>query len=295
MKKITGLFIVSMLLWSSHVIFAEETRRENFRRQRMEPMSGQQAPWGEPGSTLEMAKRMDSKGYQFTVSKNAEIQLTEDQRSFTVWWQPEGFDSKKDTVLVSLGGHQGWATRDFQVWTPKIKNRHYAILSVQWWYGRNPESEGYAKPNDIYRWIDQTLKKHGVEPGHVIFQGYSMGSANSYAVTYFDVMNPKPYFAVTIANAGPYESDFPPNRLFLEKKEQKPFSGTHWIYYCSELDEEQKNCCTRMRAGADVIESLGGKTESFMRDPGHSHGGFMHSDYVTQALDLAEKHISEKM
>ena len=28
-----------------------------------------------------------------------------------------------------------------------------------------------------------------------------------------------------------------------------------------------------------------------MRDPGHSHGGFMHSDYVTQALDLAERFV----
>ncbi|HTL48043.1 MAG TPA: hypothetical protein VL688_08305 [Verrucomicrobiae bacterium] len=245
-------------------------------------------PWGEPGSTLELAKSRDAEDYQFAVSSGAEIRPTEDDRSFTVWWQPENFDPQKDRVLVSLGGHQGWATRDFQIWMSKIKDRRCAILTVQWWYGRSAEWEGYAKPNDIYRWIDQELKRRGAVPGRVIFQGYSMGSANSYAVTYFDRQSPQPYFAVTISNSGPMEADFPPNKLFLESAVEKPFAGTHWILYCSELDKEQQNCCDRMDATQKKLAELGGKIESFMRDPGHSHGGFMHSKYVNEALDLAE-------
>lgn len=250
-------------------------------------------PWGDAGSTLDFSKKMEAKAYAFSQSKSAEIRLTEDKRSFTVWWQPTGFDPQKDIVLVSLHGHAGWATRDFQVWFPKIKDRKYAILAVQWWYGRSPEEHGYAKPNDIYRWINQELKRRSVKPGNVIFQGFSMGSANSYAVTYFDASSSHPYFAVTISNAGPYEADFPPNQLFLERAEEKPFLGTHWIFYCSEKDEEQEDCCGRMQSGANLMQQLGGEIVKFFRDPQNSHGGFMRSDYVNQALNTAEKLVQK--
>ncbi len=164
----------------------------------------------------------------------------------------------------------------------------WAHLAVQWWYGRSAEAHGYARPNAIYPWMIEAFQKHGVEPGRVIFQGFSMGSAISYAMTFLDQQADKLYFAVTISNSGSMADDYPPNRPFLSGEAgEKPFLETHWILYCSEHDEEQKNACNRMEWGAQQIEKLAGVVELFIRDPRGPHGGFMRPENLKRAMDLA--------
>lgn len=245
-------------------------------------------PWGEPGSTLEMAKRMEPDSYE-AASARAEIEETADRRSFTVWKAPEGFDPKTGVTLVTLHGHAGWATRGFTVWEKEMKRRGWAHLGVQWWYGRSAEGHGYAKPNDIYKWILEALERRGVAPGRVIFEGYSMGSANSYAVTFNDRRNRTPYFAATISNSGPLEEDFPPNRAFLS--EERPFAGTHWILYCSLRDQELKDACPDMRRTEETLKKLGGAVDLFIQDPDKPHGGFMQAPNLDRGLDAAEENL----
>lgn len=246
-------------------------------------------PWGDPGSTLETSKRLEPDSYD-QASRFASIEETADRRSFVVWKAPQNFNPKTGITLVALHGHQGWATRDFVVWEKEMRRRGWAYLGIQWWYGRSAGSLGYAKPNDIYGWILESLKKHGVPPGRVIFEGYSMGSANSYAVTYADRLNPEPYFAATISNAGPLETNFPPNKAFLDTTDG--FKDTHWVFFCGLRDEEQKNCCERMQAGADEITKRGGKIDLFLRDPDAGHGGMMRKDgNVDRVLDAAEESV----
>ena len=81
---------------------------------------------------LELSQGKEPGAYNYTVREGATIVPTSDGRSFIVWWQPDNFNPATDTVLVSLHGHGGWATKDFQVWHSHLKNRGYAFMAVQW-------------------------------------------------------------------------------------------------------------------------------------------------------------------
>jgi len=250
-------------------------------------------PWGEPGSTLAMAQRMDAASFARLQDAGAQVEETEDRRSFVVWQAPQGFDPKTGIVLVTLHGHQGWASKGVMVWNDEVRARGWAHLAVQWWYGRSAEAHGYARPADIYPWTVEALRRHGVEPGRVIFEGFSMGSANCYAMTYLDRQAARPYFAVTIANSGALADDFPPNRPFLSGEGgARPFAGTHWIFYCSERDEEQRDACNRIARGADRIKQLGGDIALFIRDPQGPHGGFKSNADFPRAMDLAATFVT---
>ena len=243
---------------------------------------------------LEMGQRFEPRALEYMKREGAEIIPTQDGRSFWVWWAPEGFDPKEDTVFVSLHGHQGWATKGFQVWHPRLKGRKLAFLGIQWWYGRSAEWNGYAKPRDIYPWIQEALAAKGIPPGHVIFEGFSMGGANSYAVAYFDKLQTTPYFAVIISNAGAMEADFPPNRPLLEQiGKSTPLAGAHWILYCSENDEQREKACEKMQWTYEQLKTLGATVEQFTRDPVGPHGGFMVPNISGPALDLAQKIVRE--
>lgn len=239
---------------------------------------------------LELSEQEQPEAVRFAEGLGAKTLPFRDGRSFGLWWEPEGFDPARDTVFVSLHGHGGWAARDFQVWHPHLKDRGYAFLAIQWWYGRSMESVGYAKPRDIYDWIVEVLKDKGVPPGHVIFEGFSMGSANSYAVTFIDRRQETPYFAVTISSAGEMEADFPPNRGFLDERDgPSPFLGAHWILYCSEKDRSRPQSCEKMQWTKEQLEQRGATVDKFIRDPGGSHGGFMAPEVCGPALDLADR------
>lgn len=242
---------------------------------------------------LSLAKTAEEASYQQALDAGAEIIPVDDGRSFVVWWQPEGFDPATDTTVVSLGGHAGWATRDFVVWKDILNERGYGFLSVQWWFGRSLEPAGYYKPNMIYGLIRDALREKGVAPGNAIFQAYSMGSANSYAVTAFDRWEGDGFFAVTIANSGVYESDFPPNAK-IPTYDDLPFDGTNWIFYCAVNDEEHPdwNKCEAMDETRSWVESLGGTTGLYLKDEDGGHGSFMiDTPNVSQALDVAESMV----
>lgn len=254
------------------------------------------AAFAEPNHAeiLELSRRFEPRAYDHAVKNKAEIVSSGDGRTFLLWWQPLGFNFREDTVFVSLHGHQGWATRDFEVWHPHIKDRGYAFLAVQWWYGRSAESFGYAKPREIYEWIIEELDRRGIPRGRVIFEGFSMGGANSYAVTFLDRRQKMPYFALTISNSGAMEADFPPNKGFLEAREgPAPFEGARWILYCSENDEQRANACQKMEWTKGKLEELGARVETFVRDTEGGHGGFMNPKVLDPALDLADRIVAE--
>lgn len=238
---------------------------------------------------IELGRRFEPEAFAYAEREGAKIIPTKDGRSFVLVWLPEGFDAKKDIVLVSTHGHQGWAPRDFQVWHKHIGPRRWAFIGIQWWYGRSAEPIGYAKPKDIYPWIVEALEERGVPRGHVIFTGFSMGGANSYAVTFLDRLKPDPYFGLTISNAGYLEEDYPPNKGFLDGRHgSTPFQGAHWILYCAEKDEQRPQSCENMERTKITLEKLGATVERFIRDPQNGHGGFMKDENNKPALDLAE-------
>lgn len=244
---------------------------------------------------FEMARAANPEAYDYAMKNKVEVISTDDARTFLLWWQPLGFDFKNDTVIVSLGGTGGWATKDFEVWHSRIKDRGYAILNVQWWYGRSQEMHGYARPREIYEWVTAELERRAIPRGHVIFQGFSRGSANSYAVTFQDRKQKTPYFALTIANSGALEPDYPPNKVFLQGEYgAKPFAGSRWILYCSENDEEHPDSCAKTDATKSLLEAHGGKVDELIRDSAGGHGGFMNPRVLDPALDAADRIVSEQ-
>jgi hypothetical protein len=253
------------------------------------------------GDVLQLAKQEDPASYQFTQEHGAEIIPVDDHKSFVVWWQPEDFDPATDTVLVNLHGHGEWATKGFTVWYDQLVERHYAHLGLQWWFGRSLESNGYYNPDQIYRLITEQLAEHNIPAGHVIFEGFSMGSARSYAVTLRDTLCGNHYFGVTIANAGPWEDDYDTNANILAGDYgTAPYAGTDWILFCGDQDENTKGhaAYTHVCDGTDytktVLEQYGATVDLFLKDPTGDHGSMMlHSNNVEQVLNTAAEIISE--
>lgn len=242
---------------------------------------------------LELSEKQEPAAMKFVREKGGSFFPVSSGRSFVVWWAPEGFDAKRDPVLVSLHGHAGWAAKDFEVWYPYLKERKFAYLGIQWWFGRSMEIFGYAEPREIVRWAREALEQRGIPKKHAVLQGFSMGSANSYAVTFIDRRQTEPYFAVTISNAGQLEDDYPPNRGFLSgPQSDRPFAGARWILYCGEKDPQHG--CGPMKETREKLESLGAVIDAFIDDPQGDHGGFMRRKHAGYALDLSEKIMKEE-
>lgn len=235
------------------------------------------------------AQKQDGEAYQYAIDHGAEIKPTTDGATFTVWLEPPDFDPQTDITFVSLHGHAGWATDAFTAWHKDMEERGYAFLAIQWWFGQSMEMESYARHDLIYPWIQQSLEAHGVSPGQVIFEGFSMGSAVSYLVTAMDQQREEPYFAVTIANSGVMEPTEPYNKAIGEwRYGEEVYKGTSWILYCAMHDEEHENWCQQMQNTNIWIKELGGVVELFIQDPVGGHGGMMIPKNKEEVLDLAE-------
>lgn len=247
------------------------------------------------GDVLALTKKDSATSYRFTEGHGAEIIPVNDNTSYVVWWQPDGFDPSTDTVLVSLGGHGGFAVKDFEVWYPQVSEREYAYLGVQWWFGRSLENFGYYDDQQIYKIIKEQLQVQGIPPGHVIFQGFSMGSARSYAVAMYDHECGEQWFGVNIANAGVWEDDYP---LYTDVVKgvygDTLLEDTHWILFCAGQDEEHPDACSKKQHTEERIQQFGGIIDLSFEDPDGEHGSFMKdSENSDRALDIAEEILAK--
>lgn len=241
--------------------------------------------WADSSSLLNQAKAANPVRYQFAVTNNAELRNTSDNKAFTIWWQPSA--GTPGGVIVTLHGHDSFATDEFYLWQPYAKSRGYAILALQWWFGVGETTADYYQPQDMYPIIASLLKEKGVLAGTVLFHGYSRGSANSYAVTAFDTSSGNRYFRMTLSNSGGAALDFPPNQQIAAGVfGTLPFGGVEWVMYCGELDPDPTlSGCPGMTAAKDWVTKYGATFKLLIDDPGGGHGGFMtNSNNVNTAL-----------
>jgi len=262
------------------------------------------APHLPAGDVLELAQTEEesAEAYKFAIDHDAEIIPVDNDMSYAVWWEPEGFDITKDTVLVSLGGHGGWAVKDFEIWYPQVSERKIAYLGLQWWFGRSLEDEGYYEPDRIYSLLAEQLEEKGAIPGNVIFEAFSMSSARSYGIALYDNLCGEHYFGVNIANSGPWEDGYPLySKLLTGDYGTDLFKDTRWILFCGETDfnehpstPELSNVCNGMTTTQERLEDFGGTVELFIKDPNGDHGSFMmNDDNVNQGMDEAEKLLAQ--
>lgn len=247
------------------------------------------------GDVLALSQEKDPQSYAFAESHSAELIPVDDNKSYVVWWAPTDFNVAQDTVIVSLHGHGEWATKDFEVWYPEATSHHYAYLGVQWWFGRSLESIGYYDDIAIAKIIETELAAQGVPPGHVIFQGFSMGGTRTYGVTMYDALCGQHYFGVTISNAGSWKNDYPLHTRMLEGDfGTQPLKDTHWIWFCAAQDADQTHSCDEYTAALPLFEQMGAHIDLFFNDPQGEHGSFMrNANNVERALTQAEEILND--
>ncbi|MBL8995037.1 MAG: hypothetical protein JNM63_16940, partial [Spirochaetia bacterium] len=183
----------------------------------------------EPAAAL-FAKAEKSKWYEDFAKLKTDIRPSSDKKSFYVVWKsvPE-----PRRWIVSLHGSRGFATDDLAVWHPHLAGREVGIISLQWWMGFPNEGDApgsYLTPEQIYREMDFALKELGVKPGTVLFEGFSRGAANSYAVAALDAGKGKRYFHLCVASSGGMSADFPGNKNIVKGEYgDRPLKGTRWV------------------------------------------------------------------
>lgn len=223
--------------------------------------------------------------YQDAIKLNPGISPTSDGRSFYLMWKPEG-EMPQDWI-VSLHGHDSFATDDLAAWSRHLQGKHIGIISLQWWFGGD-ESD-YYKPNELYREIDIALRGLETKPRRIMLQGFSRGSANIYAVKAMDVQTRNNYFNLTVANAGGAAADYPPTRAITNGQfGARPFANTIWVTVCGMKDEHpERDGCPAMRRTAEWISSMGGVVTDKIEDQNLGHGALhMNPQNVRHLLDI---------
>lgn len=244
------------------------------------------AAQADSASLMAQAQTANPIRYQFAVDNNAQIRATSDNKSFTLWWQPGA--GTPSAVIVTLHGHDSFATDSFFMWQSYAQSRGYAVLALQWWFGAGETTADYYMPSEMYPLIANLLTEKGVQPGTVLLEGYSRGSANSYAVTALDTALGNRFIGMTLSNSGGAHLDYPPNQQIVAGDfGAKPFTGVQWIMYCGEQDPDPTGSgCPAMTAARDWVVQYGADFKLLIDDPGGDHGGFMtNGTNVNTALD----------
>mgnify|MGYP001560492402 CR=1 FL=1 len=247
-------------------------------------------------SSLGIYQRMlssDSQNYQNASAAGASFSVTSDNKSFWLYWKPQNWsNSSPKKLIISLGGHDGYASQDFAAWYPILSEKYdFALTSLQWWFGQGETSSDYYTPAEMNKVINSFLASQGfTQTDLIVFEGYSRGSANSYSIAALN--SSSKYFDYVISNAGRFANDYSPNKDILNGTfGTTPFANYKWILYCGEKDPEPDiNGCQAMESTKTTIEKYGASVVLFIKDPKGLHGSFMTTPTnAKQALDLILK------
>lgn len=226
---------------------------------------------------LEQAKKARAPRVKYALDNGAQIGLTPEGKSFYLLWYPEGTNPGEPLpMVVTMHGHDGWAFDDFNVWHTHLKERGYGFLAIQWWLGKGESINDYLLPNEIYRTIDDVLRRENVKPGTALLHGFSRGSANIYPVAVMDRSLQNNYFALFIANAGKANSGYPPiDEIDSGRFGARPLEGSHWVTFAGGKDTEpDRDGIPGMREAGEWIKRHGGTVDLAIEDPEGDHGGF---------------------
>jgi len=235
------------------------------------------------------AKAEKSKWYEDFAKLGAELHPSSDKKSFYAVWKsvPE-----PKRWIVSLHGSRGFATDDLAVWQPHLSGREVGIVCLQWWMGFPAEGDApgsYLTPEQIYREIDFALRTLGVKPGTVLFEGFSRGAANSYAVAAIDAGKGRRYFSLCVASSGGMSADFPANRSIVKGEYgEQPLKGTRWATAAGAKDgHPERDGIAAMRRTGEWLKEQGAEVKLQVEDPDEGHGALHRSRAnMARVLDL---------
>jgi len=230
---------------------------------------------GEAAQLYEKAKA--SKFFAASAKLDPQIVPTSDGRSFLLVWHPKAGSASPKQWIVSLPGHEGFATDDLAIWSQHLAGRDIGLVSVQWWFGAGNSRDSYYTPEQVYREIDLALRSLGANPGTVMLHGFSRGSANSYAIAALDAGRGRKYFALCVASSGGVALDYPPTRAIAAGAYgNRPLEGTRWITASGGLDPHpERDGIPGMRRAAAWLREQGAIVVESIEDPQHGHGALV--------------------
>ncbi len=203
-------------------------------------------------------------------------------------------NASKKRVIISLPGHGTTADDDYnKAWLSHIKGNKYALASVNWWDGKGEAKENYMSPEEIVIQSRAFLKQQGYTTNDlVILEGFSRGSANTYAVIANDRINGNPVFDAVISASGAYQSDFPlVDTQSNSSQSSTLYRGIYWVLACGGKDDNpQRDGCPAMQKTKAFLTEHGADVLGVLEDPDFGHGAFHKSPLglPEKALDLID-------
>lgn len=253
------------------------------------PPTATALPAPESLAIFQQGMQADDRRYQFALDQGARFVTAPDGRSFAIVWYPPGVEPATAPVIATLHGHGSYAFDEFFLWQSYALDRGYGIIALQWWFGTGEQMADYYLPHEIYEAFAAMFLAERVQPGTVLFHGFSRGSANAYGVVAIDASLERPYFGLSIANAGKPGTDFPINvDIQRGKFGSAPFAETHWVMVCGQHDPHpDRDGCSGMREARDWVTTYGGVVDLLIEDPDGDHGAFHKNPAnVNAALDV---------
>lgn len=241
---------------------------------------------------LAQAIETASRRYQYALDQGARIVPTSDSRSFFVVWIPPGTETVT-RAIATISGHGSWAFDEFYLWHDAAQRHGCAVIALQWWFGGGERYQDYYAPEDMYPLFVEQFRAMELKDHSVLFHGFSRGSANSYAMTFLDRRDSTPFFALTVANSGGYEPNFPMHRDTMTdaSRSDSILSGTHWALFAGGRDPHpERSGIAGMNRTQDWIKSQGGVIDLFIRDSQTGHGGFHRTPaHVESVMSLYDR------
>lgn len=240
---------------------------------------------GSPVTMVGQAAAQDAERVTFAQSIGATMDISVMPSTFALTWvPPEGAQG----VIVTLHGHSAFAYDELYLWYPYAKERHLAIVAVQWWDTLFESEADYLPASYVYTVVTDSLKKHfGTAPPPVVLHGFSRGSAQIFGVAACDAASASPVVKGVIANSGGVEAEYPAT-LAVEKGTygQTPYAGQKWVLACGGNDPQpDRSGCPAMERTQPWLEKYGADVV-ILEDAQAGHGGFQkNTRLVAQALD----------
>lgn len=218
--------------------------------------------------------------------------MTSDGIHYMMYGEPAGQNNKKlKKIIFSLPGHGSTAEQDYAAWkTQLLVNGTYALASINWWDGQGEAPKNYFTPEQVDREIKLFLAALNYSTSDfVILEGFSRGSANTYAVVANDVASQQRVIDGVISASGKYQSDFAMSAALLHQNNDRPFAGIPWILVCGEKDPNPtRDGCQGMKETQTFLNVTGANVLALLTDPNGGHGAFHMSSLqlAVQAMSL---------
>jgi len=215
---------------------------------------------------------------QYCINNGAQAVATADGNSFYLKWFPPATTPSNTPLMVTLHGTGSNAFNVFYFWHQKALLRGVGIIAFQWYRGAASVSPNdYFDDTTLYTYIDTALKRIKYPPNKALLNGFSRGSARTYALQFKDVQpGGKNYFCTILSNAGKPDSLYPLYQQINTGIYGHTFcTGKRWAMFCGGQDPNpaRDGCPGMNSAKTNWVMANGGSVGLFIQDPALGHSG----------------------